>query len=67
MAASNQRLIADMQHIIKLYAVWQPRIVDPAADLQHFLAAERQSAASVGYDRPSPKLLAFLRKHYGKR
>ncbi|KAL0047055.1 hypothetical protein WJX82_005181 [Trebouxia sp. C0006] len=32
---------------------------------EHCLAAERQTAASVGYDRPSPKLLAFLRKHYG--
>ncbi|KAL0029225.1 hypothetical protein WJX79_004086 [Trebouxia sp. C0005] len=32
---------------------------------EHCLAAERQTAASVGYDRPSSKLLAFLRKHYG--
>ncbi|KAA6428708.1 MAG: alpha-tubulin N-acetyltransferase isoform X8 [Trebouxia sp. A1-2] len=33
---------------------------------EHCLAAERQTAASVGYDRPSSKLLAFLRKHYGR-
>ncbi|GAX81232.1 hypothetical protein CEUSTIGMA_g8664.t1 [Chlamydomonas eustigma] len=29
------------------------------------LAAERQCAAGLAYDRPSPKLLAFLKKHYG--
>ncbi len=43
-----------------------PLIRAAAVYLQHFLAAERQTAASIGYDRPSPKLLAFLRKHYGK-
>ncbi|KAK9828886.1 hypothetical protein WJX72_002588 [[Myrmecia] bisecta] len=30
-----------------------------------FLTAEAQKAATVAYDRPSPKLLAFLYKHYG--
>ena len=29
------------------------------------LAVEGHSAASLAYDRPSPKLLGFLRKHYG--
>jgi len=31
---------------------------------QHVLAAEGCTAASLAYDRPSPKLLGFLRKHY---
>lgn len=35
--------------------------------MQHFLAAEGQTAASVGYDRPSHKFLQFIRKHYGER
>lgn len=29
------------------------------------LEAEQQSAEQLGYDRPSNKLLGFLRKHYG--
>lgn len=34
---------------------------------EHFLAVEVQAvkAANLAYDRPSPKLLAFLQKHYG--
>jgi len=32
---------------------------------EHFLAAERQSPARLAYDRPSPKLLGFVSKHYG--
>lgn len=32
---------------------------------QVFQATERESASSVAYDTPSPKLLAFLKKHYG--
>ena len=32
---------------------------------QVFQAAKRESASSVAYDTPSPKLLAFLKKHYG--
>lgn len=35
-----------------------------AVSLQHMLAAERVQPAQLAYDRPSPKLLAFLRKHY---
>ena len=27
--------------------------------------AENVDPSSLGYDRPSPKLLGFLRKHYG--
>ena len=33
--------------------------------LQHFLSAEGLHPGGVAYDRPSPKLLAFLSKHYG--
>ena len=29
------------------------------------LAAEGREARSLAYDRPSPKMLPFLRKHYG--
>ncbi|GIL83039.1 hypothetical protein Vretifemale_11855, partial [Volvox reticuliferus] len=31
---------------------------------EHFLNTEGCDPASLAYDRPSPKLLAFLRKHY---
>eukprot|EP01052_Picozoa_sp_SAG31_P033658 SAG31_NODE_3832_length_3839_cov_7.354813_2_plen_304_part_00 len=31
----------------------------------HVLRMERVEAHALGYDRPSPKLLAFLRKHFG--
>eukprot|EP00775_Hariotina_reticulata_P004091 gene4091-4338_t len=31
---------------------------------EYMLAAEGQTPEQLGYDRPSPKLLAFLRKHY---
>jgi hypothetical protein len=33
--------------------------------MQHMLAAERLSPEQLAYDRPSPKLLSFVRKHYG--
>lgn len=33
--------------------------------LQFFLSNERLTAAQVAYDRPSPKLISFLRRHYG--
>ena len=29
------------------------------------LETEGTSASKLGYDRPSPKLLGFLKKHYG--
>ena len=29
------------------------------------LAAEGRTAEAFAYDRPSPKMLPFLRKHYG--
>jgi len=32
---------------------------------QTFLADAGKGAAELAYDRPSPKLLAFMRKHYG--
>ncbi|EFJ48571.1 hypothetical protein VOLCADRAFT_90683 [Volvox carteri f. nagariensis] len=32
---------------------------------EHFLNADGCDPACLAYDRPSPKLLAFLRKHYG--
>ncbi|KAG2434622.1 hypothetical protein HXX76_007517 [Chlamydomonas incerta] len=32
---------------------------------EHFLTAEGCDPAVLAYDRPSPKLLAFLKKHYG--
>ena len=31
---------------------------------EHFLSHERVKPPQLGYDRPSPKLIAFLRKHY---
>jgi len=31
------------------------------------LVAEDREARSLAYDRPSPKMLPFLRKHYGLR
>lgn len=34
---------------------------------EYMLAREGQSAVSLGYDRPSPKFIAFLAKHYGLR
>jgi len=34
---------------------------------EHFLAVENQHPGNLAYDRPSPKLLAFLSKHYGLR
>lgn len=37
------------------------------ACLQHFLATERVTPGALAYDRPSPKLQGFLRKHYGKQ
>lgn len=36
-----------------------------AAHVQVFQATEAETASSVAYDTPSPKLLGFLRKHYG--
>jgi hypothetical protein len=33
--------------------------------VQYMLEAEQLSPEQLGYDRPSSKLLAFLRKHYG--
>lgn len=33
--------------------------------LQHMLAAEQLCPEQLAYDRPSPKLLSFVRKHYG--
>lgn len=42
-------------------------LADEFLYLQHFLAAEGQTAASIGYDRPSHKFLHFIRKHYGKQ
>lgn len=35
-----------------------------ACVLQSMLDAEQLGAEQLGYDRPSSKLLAFLRKHY---
>ncbi|GLC67239.1 hypothetical protein PLESTF_000532300 [Pleodorina starrii] len=32
---------------------------------EHFLSTEGCDPGCLAYDRPSPKLLAFLRKHYG--
>ncbi|PNH04963.1 Alpha-tubulin N-acetyltransferase [Tetrabaena socialis] len=32
---------------------------------EHFLTTEGLDPANLGYDRPSPKLLGFLKKHYG--
>lgn len=32
--------------------------------LQHMLECEQLGAEQLGYDRPSSKLLAFVRKHY---
>ena len=32
---------------------------------QYFLSVEQQDPGNVAYDRPSPKLLAFLQRHYG--
>lgn len=37
----------------------------PPIGLQAFLATEQLLPAQVAYDRPSPKLIGFLRKHYG--
>lgn len=34
--------------------------------VQHFLEARQQVPAGVAYDRPSPKLLGFLEKYFGK-
>ena len=34
--------------------------------MQACLDREGETAASMGYDRPSPKLMGFLRKHYGE-
>ena len=36
-----------------------------SALFQHMLAHERATAPALGYDRPSPKLIAFLAKHHG--
>ena len=33
---------------------------------QVFQATEQESPGSLAYDTPSPKLLAFLQKHYGE-
>ncbi len=33
--------------------------------LQHFLNTEGVDPSCLAYDRPSPKLLGFLYKHYG--
>ncbi|KAF0682394.1 Aste57867_25482 [Aphanomyces stellatus] len=35
------------------------------AMFQHMLANEHVGAHALAYDRPSPKLLPFLRKHFG--
>jgi hypothetical protein len=32
---------------------------------QTFLADAGKDAAELAYDRPSPKLLSFMSKHYG--
>ena len=43
-----------------------PPILCPPSCSQHVLVAEGQTAAAMAYDRPSPKLLAFLKRHYGE-
>ncbi len=35
-----------------------------SALFEHMLRHERAAAAALGYDRPSPKLIGFLAKHY---
>lgn len=35
--------------------------------VQTFVADAGKTAAMLAYDRPSPKLKAFLAKHYGER
>lgn len=32
---------------------------------QTFLVDAKKHAAELAYDRPSPKLISFMRKHYG--
>ena len=34
--------------------------------IQVFQGTEGETPSSVAYDTPSPKLLAFLKKHYGE-
>lgn len=33
--------------------------------MQVFLEHETETVASIAFDTPSPKLLSFLKKHYG--
>jgi hypothetical protein len=54
-------LLADMCPLLLLPAV---ALCHP--QLQRFLSAEGRAPHQLAYDRPSPKLLAFLRKHYGE-
>lgn len=60
--APEYSLLVDSSH-----ATGCTQLIDAAICLQHFLAAEKQTPASVGYDRPSHKFLQFIRKHYGEQ
>ncbi len=42
-------------------------VVNLALFVQTFVADAGKTAAMLAYDRPSPKLKAFLAKHYGER
>ena len=43
---------------------WQRRGIGRRL-FDHMIACEQTTPELVAYDRPSPKLLAFLRKHFG--
>lgn len=49
----------------RLLSCLQRRHVTLVFILQTFLVDAKKHAAELAYDRPSPKLISFMRKHYG--
>ncbi|KAK9904321.1 hypothetical protein WJX75_009107 [Coccomyxa subellipsoidea] len=45
----------------RFFSLWQI----PTKDGRAFLNTEKETATSIAFDTPSPKLLGFLKKHYG--
>ena len=65
-ATGNHRCLPNQLCVLDFYVAERAQRQGVGARLfAAFLAAESATAAAVAYDRPSPKLLAFLRKHYG--
>jgi alpha-tubulin N-acetyltransferase 1 len=62
----NHRCLANQLSVLDFYVCeeWQRRGIGHRL-FEHMISCEQTTPERVAYDRPSPKLLAFLRKHFG--